>query len=98
MGNPIDYPVSWVPFSISSVYPSFSNLENNPHPIPYFSYFTRVENLLLKQRFKQKLHIILFIIFYKRKEKRESKWGREKRKRKEERESKWGRAKRKRKE
>ena len=35
----LDYPLLWVPISISSVDPIFSHRENNPRHIPYFSYF-----------------------------------------------------------
>ena len=53
--NPQDYPLPWVPITFSSVHPSF----NNPHQIPNFSFFNRVENLPLKQRLKQNRRIIL---------------------------------------
>ena len=56
--NSLDYPFSCVPFSFSSVDPIFSNHQNNPRQIPYFSYFTCVENQPLKKRLKQKRHII----------------------------------------
>ena len=42
--NPLDYPESRVPITFSSVDPIFSNRQNSPPQIPYFSYFTRVEN------------------------------------------------------
>ena len=37
--NPLDYPLSWVPFSFSSVDSIFSNRHNNPRQIPYFSFY-----------------------------------------------------------
>ena len=37
--NPLDYPLPWVPFLFRSADPIFSNRQNNPRQIPYFSYF-----------------------------------------------------------
>ena len=57
--NPLDYPFSWVPFSFSSVDLIFSNRQNNPCQISYFSYFYACGNSTFKTSTKTKRNIIL---------------------------------------
>ena len=52
--NSLDYPFSCVPFSFSSVDPIFSNHQNNPRQIPYFSYFYERGNSTFKTMIKTK--------------------------------------------
>ena len=55
--NSLDYPNPWVPFSISSVDPIFSNSKTILVISLIFHIFTRVENQPLKRRLKQERRI-----------------------------------------
>ena len=62
--KPLDYPLPWFPISISSVDPIFSNRQNNPRHIPYFSYFYVRGKSTFKTTIKTKRRIILKITLY----------------------------------